>query len=257
MNNIIVSVIMPAYNCSKTIGESIDSVINQTFTDWELIIVNDASVDNTKDIIEKYLNKDSRISLYSLEKNSGSAAAKNYGLKFSIGRYVAFLDSDDIWFEKKLEIQIDFMQKNGACFSFTGYEFFNDSSMKKRKYITVPKSINYRKYLSNTIIGNSTVVLDKKIIGNVIIQNGYLEDVLTWMYYLKKGFIANGINQVLMSYRVYSQSKSGKKIKNSKRYFKCLRETQNLSFFVSVYYWIFYVINASKKRLFAKKRTIS
>jgi len=256
MSQPLVSIITPAYNCSKVISETIESVLSQEYENWEMIIVNDASTDNTQKIIEKYTNLDARIKLYKLEINSGSATAKNYAIKKSHGKYIAFLDADDLWEKKKLKIQIEYMEMTRCAFSFTAYEFFSKSTDLIRKYIKVPKLITYKKYLSNTIIGNSTVIMNKDIIGNIEIKNGYLEDVLTWMFYLKKGFNAYGINNVLMSYRVYKESKSGKKLKNSKRYYRCLRKDQNFSIVKSIYFWFRYALNASKKRVFAKKRKI-
>ncbi len=255
--NPTVSIIMPAFNCESTIGESIDSVLAQTFQDWELIIIDDASTDSTLSIIGDYTKKDRRIVFEHLQQNSGSAYAKNRALSIAKGDYVAFLDSDDLWKKQKLEKQISFMNEHNSCFSFTGYEFFSDKETTKRKYIRVPKTIKYKQYLKNTIIGNSTVIMNQRTLGRVTIQEGYLEDVLTWMFYLKKGIVADGINEVLMSYRVNKKSKSGKKVKNSKRYFNCLRENQHLPLISSFFYWFNYVLNASKKRLFARKRTVS
>ena len=250
----LVSIIMPAYNCAETISESINSVLNQTFRDWELIIVNDASVDNTFDIITDYAKKDKRIECISLVKNSGSAYAKNCAIAHAKGDFIAFLDSDDLWHKTKIEKQLSYMIKNNSVFSFTAYEFFYKITDRKRKYFHVPKRIDYRRYLKNTIIGNSTVMMNQKALGTIEIQEGYLEDSLTWMFYLKKGIVADGIDEVLMSYRLRKQSKTSKKIKNSGRYFRCLRETQHLSLFVSLFFWCCYVFNACKKRLFTKKR---
>lgn len=248
----LVSIITPAYNCEKTIKETIDSVLLQTYENWEMIIVDDSSTDNTLNILCELSNTDHRIKIYHLKNNSGAAAAKNYAIEMASGRYLAFLDSDDLWKKEKLTKQISFMQKNNCCFSYTGYEFFHCSSDKNRRALSVPKSVTYKKYLGNTIIGNSTVVIDRNYIPGFKFENGYLEDVLTWMFYLKKGFIAFGIDENLMSYRVYHESKSGNKFKNAKRYFYCLRKIQKIPFVFCLFYEFLYLINATAKRLFAK-----
>ena len=248
----LVSIITPAYNCSFFVGETIRSVLSQTYDNWEMIIVDDASTDNTLEVIKDFAKNDSRIKVFSLEKNGGSAAAKNYAISLAKGRYLAFLDSDDLWKKTKLEKQIGFMEKNNYPFTFTAYEFMKDNSNRRHSF-DVPKSVNYRQYLGNTIIGNSTVVLDRNVIDDICVQNGYLEDALTWMHILKRGFMAYGLNEVLMDYRVRNDSKSGKKTKNAIRYFKVLIETQNLNFLSAIFYEISYLFHAVKKRVFARK----
>lgn len=248
-NEYLVSVITPAYNCEKYIKECMDSVIEQTYQNWEMIIVNDKSTDNTKKIIEEYIKKEPRIKLYNQQVNSGAAAARNKAIAISKGRFIAFLDSDDAWKPNKLERQIKFMIDNNYGFTFTSYEIMSDKPKGQKKIFHVPKKINYNQYLKNTIIGCLTVIMDKKILGEVKVETGHLEDVLTWMKYLKKGNIAYGLDQDLASYRVAENSVSSNKFKNAKRYYKCLRERQNLSLIKSLYCQIGYMFNAAKKRL--------
>lgn len=248
----LVSVITAAYNCADTIAETIESVLAQTYNNWEMVIVNDASTDNTLDVVSAYTNIDERIRLISLKANSGAATARNKAIQNSKGRYIAVLDSDDLWKPKKLERQIAFMVQNGYAFTFTAYETFHDSSDKSRVVFKAPKSVTYKQYLKNTIIGNLTVVMDKDLIKDFHIQSGYLEDVLTWMYYLKKGHIAYGLNENLASYRVALGSKSGNKLKNAKRYYNCLQE-QNLSFLERVFDEVCYLFHAAKKRVFGRR----
>lgn len=251
--NNLVSIITPAYNCSMVVGETIKSVLDQTYEDWEMIIVDDASTDDTLEIVNSYASKDKRIKVFAMKQNRGSASAKNFAIDKAKGRYIAFLDADDLWMRDKLKKQIFFMEKNNFPFTFTAYEFMKEKS-KYRYSFNVPKSINYKKYLGNTIIGNSTVIIDRFVIGDVHIEEGFLEDVLTWMFILKQGYVAHGLNENLMAYRVYSNSKSGKKIKNAHRYFKCLIETQNINVFCALFYQISYLLHALKKRIFTKKR---
>lgn len=247
--NHLVSVITPAYNSAEYVEECIESVLNQTYQNWEMLIVNDKSTDNTQSILELYTKRDPRIKLLNQKKNTGAAAARNKALELSKGRFVAFLDSDDAWKPKKLERQLQFMHENKYGFTFTSYEIMNHKSLEKKKIFRVPEKINYNQYLRNTIIGNLTVIMDKEILGNIRVEVGYLEDVLTWMKYLRQGHIAYGLDENLALYRVTEKSVSSNKFKNAKRYFWCLREKQNLSLIKSVYCQIGYMFNAIKKRL--------
>lgn len=246
----LVSIITAAYNCSSTIGETITSVQQQTYQNWEMIIVNDASTDNTTEIVHAFMENDHRLKLYSLKENSGTAVARNTAIKYAHGRFIAFLDSDDLWKPQKLERQIAFMLQKHYAFTFTAYEQFYHTSDKRRKVFTVPKSINYRQYLRNTIIGNLTVIMDKEQITDLHVESGYLEDVLTWMYYLKRGYTAYGLNENLASYRVNLHSKSGNKLENAKRYYRCLKDVQGLSAMECLYNEISYLFHAFKKRMF-------
>ncbi len=245
----LVSVIMPAYNCADTIAESIESVRVQTYNSWELIIVNDCSIDDTQSIVEEYLSSDPRIHLINHEKNGGSAKARNTAISNASGRFIAFLDSDDLWKPNKLTRQIDYMLRNNFCFTFTSYEILKDKNTK-RKVFNVPYSVNYHQYLKNTIIGNLTVVIDKSQIEDFHVVSGDLEDVLTWMYYLRLGISAYGINENLASYRVRATSKSGDKIKNARRYFECLKRQEGISSLYRVFCEVNYIFNAIKKRVF-------
>lgn len=251
MNCELVSIITPAYNCSETIKETIESVLNQTYSNWEMLIVDDCSVDDTATIIEYYAQKDSRISLIRLKENKGSATARNTAIRLAQGRYIALLDSDDLWKPEKLEYQLEFMQSHNYAFTFTAYDVFRFSSEKKRKIFEVPYEINYHQYLQNSIIGCLTVMIDKEQISDFHMECGYLEDVLTWMYYLRKGFVAYGLNENLASYRVSTTSKSGKKLKNAKRYYQCLKQQEGIGFVRRIYYHIGYVYHACKKRIFS------
>lgn len=249
----LVSIITPAYNCANVISETIESVLAQTYDEWEMIIVNDCSKDNTVDVVNSYCEQDSRIQLVNMKSNSGSAAARNRGIELANGKYIALLDSDDVWKPQKLERQISFMNDNHYAFTFTAYDVFYDSSEKTRRLFEVPKSIKYKEYLSNTIIGCLTVVIDKEQIPGFHMEQGYLEDILTWMYYLRNGVVAYGLNENLASYRVVPGSKSSNKLANAKRYFSCLKEQPNLTSIACVRHEIGYAYNALKKRLFGKK----
>lgn len=245
----LVSVITPAYNCEMTIAETIESVINQTYNNVEMVIVDDCSTDNTVETIHRFTEKDDRVKLITQHRNQGAAAARNTAIENSNGRFIAFLDSDDVWKPHKLEKQISFMLENNYYFTFTSYEIMKSSSELTGRIFHAPHSIDYVGYLKNTIIGNLTVIMDKYHFGEIRVENGHLEDVLTWMHYLKGGAIAYGLDDNLASYRVSAKSKSGNKIKNAKRYFWCLRVKQELPIYKCLYFESCYLFNAIKKRV--------
>ncbi len=251
--NELVSIITPAYNSSKTIGETIESVISQTYLNWEMLIVDDCSTDNTVEIVRKYAETNKNIKLICLNKNSGSAIARNVAIKQANGRYIALLDSDDVWKPEKLKRQLSFMQRNNYAFTFTAYEVFRNSADEKRKIFEVPTQINYRQYMPNSIIGCLTVMVDLQQIPDFHMEEGYLEDVLTWMFYLRQGIIAYGLNENLASYRLVEGSKSSKKLKNAQRYYQCLKQQPQIDGFLCLCYLFGYMYNASKKRVFAKR----
>lgn len=249
MNN-KVSVITASYNAARFIGETIESVLNQTYKDLELIIVDDCSTDNTEEIVNKYIEKDSRVKFYRLDKNSGAAVVRNTALEKATGRFMAFLDSDDLWDKEKLEKQIKFMKDNNYGFSFTSYRLMKEDGKLTDKEVIVPKSIKYNQLLKNTIIGCLTVVVDKEIIGDFrmpLVRAG--QDTATWLSILRKGNIAYGLNEVLASYRLVEGSISSNKIKALKRTWNTYRNLEKLNIIKASYYFICYTINAIKKRI--------
>ena len=157
----IVSIITPSYNSEKYLKDCIVSVLNQTFKSWEMLIVDDASSDNSRSVIESYLKKDKRIKAFFLEKNIGPAMARNYAINKASGRYIAFLDSDDMWLPNKLELQLDFMKLNNYSFVFSSYQVISENNSNVINEIIVPNKISYNQYLKNTIIGCLTVMIDK------------------------------------------------------------------------------------------------
>lgn len=249
MNN-KVSVITASYNCARFIEESIKSVLNQTYDNLELIIVDDYSTDNTEEIVNEYIKKDSRVKFYKLKNNSGAAVARNKGLDKATGRFIAFLDSDDVWDKEKLEKQINFMRSNNYGFSFTSYRLINEYGDLLNKEVKVPNQIKYEQLLKNTIIGCLTVIIDKELIGDFkmpLVRAG--QDTATWLSILRKGNIAYGYDEVLASYRLVSGSISSNKIKALKRTWNTYRKLEKLNLLKSSYYFSHYVLNAVKKRI--------
>lgn len=241
-----VSIIIPMHNSSLHIEECINSVLNQSYKELEIIAVDDKSTDNTIQIVEQI--KDERIRLVKLENNVGAAKARNKGIDLAVGNYICFLDSDDYWQLDKLEKQVNFMEKNNYTFIYGGYQFFN----KTRTHVAhVPEKINYKQALRNTTIFTSTVMfnmshLKKEDIYMPNIKRG--QDTATWWQVLKKGITAYGIDEVLAFYRVGEKSLSSNKFKALKRTWD-LYKREDIGFFKRIYCFICYIKNAIKRRV--------
>tara|TARA_B110000444_G_scaffold250359_1_gene276629 strand:- start:93 stop:836 length:744 start_codon:yes stop_codon:yes gene_type:complete len=246
--NTQVSIITPSYNSSQYIRETVQSVISQTYSDWELIIVDDGSIDNSDLIIKELVSSDSRIKAFYLKENKGVAFARNKAISEASGRYIAFLDSDDIWSSDKLEKQLKFMKINAIAFSFTSYQPF--SSFKSYKVIHAPQKISYEELLRNTIIGCLTVVIDTELIKKIFIPDyATSQDYAAWLLILKKGYCAYGFNENLAKYRVVSTSNSANKIEMIKGVWSIYRESEKLNILQSFWCLINYMFNAILKRI--------
>ena len=240
--NGLVSIIMPTYNCGKFIAETIDSVISQTYVNWELIISDDASTDNTTEVVEKYLT-DKRIKYIKFEKNRGAAAARNNSMKLAKGEYMAFLDSDDLWMNDKLEKQLKFMNDNNYNFTCTSYEQIDESSNSLNKVIIPKKNANYNRVLLDCPVGNSTVMYNVNKLGKFKVPNiRKRNDDALWLQILKKEKFIYGMNDILMEYRVRSNSISSNKLSLVKYHWQLYREIEHLSIIRSIFhimYWGF------------------
>jgi len=209
----MVSIIMPAYQAATTIAESIKSVLAQTFDDWEMIIVNDASTDNTAGIAEVYVNEDSRIKLFTNETNQGVAATRNIGIHHAKGEYLAFLDSDDLWLAEKLDKQIRFMKENNAVISFTGTSYINAAGQMSKFILQAKERFIYKELLRRNIMSCSSVVVRRDSM--IPFPKGYMhEDLATWATVMKKNGVAHGLNEPLLIYRVGTTTKSSNRIKS-------------------------------------------
>jgi len=247
MNN-KVSIITPSYNSAKFIGRTIESVLSQSYSDWEMIIVDDCSRDKSVEVIKKYL--DDRIRLINLTDNRGAAFARNKALEVATGRFIAFLDSDDLWKSRKLEIQLNFMLENNYAFTFSSYECISEEGNSLNKVIVVPQVVSYGNYLKNTIIGCLTVIIDKSKVGDFRmpeIESSH--DMALWLLIMKRGFKAFGLNKVLSKYRLVDTSNTANKYKAAKDVWKVYREIEGLSFIKSIYCFVFYAFNAVYKRI--------
>ncbi|HHD2971041.1 glycosyltransferase [Clostridium perfringens] len=244
-----ISIITASYNAERFIKNTIESVLKQTYQNWEMIIIDDCSSDNTESIVNRYVELDKRIKFFKLEKNSGAAIARNLGINKANGEFIAFLDSDDLWDENKLEKQIEFMKERKIGFSFTGYRLMKENGELLNKEIMVPEKVDYNSLLKNTIIGCLTVMIDKRIIGEFKMPELRAgQDTATWLSILRKGNIAYGYNEILASYRLVNGSISSNKMKALKRTWNIYRNVENLSLYKSIYCFLFYSKNAFLKR---------
>ena len=250
MNKYLVSIVTPVYNSERFISETIESIQSQTYRNWELLLIDDCSKDNSYEIIKNYMQNDDRIKYIKLEKNSGAAVSRNTGIKNAKGRFIAFIDSDDLWEAKKLEIQVKYMLENKLGFSFTSYRYIKEDGTRTNKIAKAPNKINYNGLLKNTIIGCSTVLIDRNIIGDFtmpLVRRG--QDTATWLQLLKKEKYAYGISEALVNYRLVGNSISSNKITALKRTWNTYRNVEKLGLLKSSYVFCFYVFNAIKKRI--------
>ncbi|WP_100400331.1 glycosyltransferase family 2 protein [Bacillus sp. FJAT-44742] len=249
METSLISVITPSFNSERFIKETIQSVKSQTYSNWEMIIVDDASTDKTREIIDEESKSEKRIKVLYLEKNSGPAVCRNKAIDMACGDYFAFLDSDDIWHPKKLETQVKFMEREELAFSFTSYVIVNEDGSYTGKSVKVPRTITYNKLLKNTIIGCLTVMLDVRKIGKLHMPNIRAgQDTAYWLKILKKGYTAYGLNEQLSTYRKVNNSVSSNKLKALRRTWVIYRRVEQLSFLKATWCFGNYLINAAKKR---------
>jgi glycosyltransferase involved in cell wall biosynthesis len=242
-----VSIIIPSYNSSKYIKATIESVLAQTYTNWEMIIVDDVSSDGSDKIVEEYAKTDRRVKFIRLPTNLGVAKARNRAIKEATGRYIAFLDSDDTWKPSKLEKQVEFLQKNNLALTYSAYDTMDENSSYINRR-SVRESITYTDMLKSNHIGNLTGMYDVEFFGKVYMQEIGHEDYVLWLTLLKKVKEAKGINEPLANYRILSNSLSSNKLKVLKWQWYIYREVEKLNIFQSSYYFIWYVFYALKKR---------
>ena len=246
--NKLVSIITPSYNSAKFIKQCIESVIAQTYTNWEMLIVDDYSADNSLQILKKY--NDKRIQLIELDKNVGASESRNVAIRKAKGKYIAFLDSDDLWEPQKLEKQISFMEKEDIAFSFSGYQPMSDDESKLYSIIHAPKIVTYSSYLKKTIIGCLTVIIDREKTGGFEMPNiRSSHDMALWLLIMRRGFDAYGLDENLARYRIVSTSNTANKWRAAKDVWMVYRQFEKLSFFYSIWCFLNYAFNAIIKRI--------
>ena len=251
-NDKLVSIIIPVYNASRFLEETINSIQEQTYSNWEAIFIDDCSSDNSYDIIKQYQKNDKRIKVIKNKINNGVAISRNNGIDYVKGEYLCFLDADDKWHPEKLEKQINFMQELNCEFSFTGYQFANEKCNPNGKIVSVPNKINYKQALKNTTIWTSTVMFD---MGKLTKDDIYMpnikrgQDTATWWKVLKKIEYAYGLNEVLSYYRRTNNSLSANKLTALKRTWNLYRNVEHLNILSSFYNFCWYCFNAVRRRI--------
>lgn len=288
--NGLVSIIVPIYRAEAYIADTIAMVVRQTYTEWELLLIDDCSPDGSAQVIrdtlrdynwssrssgqrdgkgagqeetlfarqqgirtvEEYTDDEGRrILLIGKEHNEGAAAARNTGLDLAGGRYIAFLDADDVWFPEKLEKELLFMRDRQAGFVFTAYEFGDEQANPTGKVVHVPEQLAYRQALSRTVIFTTTVLLDRESIPDKLMRMPCIEseDTATWWQILRAGNIACGLDEVLAIYRRPAKSLSSNKLTAIRRIWNLYRRQEKLSVFESVCHFIPWAYRASVRRL--------
>lgn len=291
----LVSIIVPVYRAEKYIAETIAMVQAQTWQDWELLLIEDCSPDNSAGVILEIMKNRAayvsetasedgsgspggaagevhevsagsnaiqsleectapggqRIALVCKAKNEGAARARNTGIDLAKGRYIAFLDADDVWYPEKLEKELHFMQDRQAGFVFTSYEFGDKQARPTGKVVCVPEELTYKKALSRTVIFTTTVLFDRKVIPEELIRMPVVEseDTATWWQILREGYTAYGLNEVLAVYRRPVKSLSSNKLTAIRRIWNLYRRQEKLSVTASIYYFVMWAYRATVRRL--------
>lgn len=251
--NETVSIVVPVYHAEKYIEATMDSVRAQSYTDWELLLVIDDPKDPTIEVIRNYISSKSedRIYLYIQAENQGAALARNRGVEEAKGRYIAYLDADDLWKPDKLEKEVHFLNEKDVAFAFTGYEFADENGEGLGKIVSVPDKLVYRKALKNTTIFTSTVMFDTEKIDKslLVMPNIKSEDTALWWKILRSGYDAYGLDENLVYYRRPSVSLSSNKLVAIKRIWNLYRKAEKLSIPYSCYNFCFWAVRAVLRRV--------
>lgn len=242
-----ISIIMAAYNAEKTIEQAIASVLNQTYPNFELLVVNDCSKDRTAELVKGIAATDGRVRLIPNVKNSGVSYTRKHGLEEANGSWIAILDSDDAWAPEKLEKQIELQNRTNADLLFTGSAFMDADGHPIDWYLHAPAEVTYRQLLKQNVLSNSSALVRKELYArHYAVGDGMHEDFATWLGILKTGRLAYGVDEPLLIYRIAKNSKSGNKIKAAKMNWNTYRYV-GLNFVQSLYYECCYTVNGLRK----------
>lgn len=249
----LVSIVTPMFNNENVIKETINSVVNQSYTNWELLLIDDASSDNTKSTVNGFIDSDSRIKLFEHKENKGAAEARNLGTKMAEGKYIAFLDADDLWRPNKLELQVKQLNTNTIDVCFGSYELIDSESRSLNKKVTALQTLSYKKLLKANYIGNLTGIYNSKKLGKIYTKDlKKRQDWLLWLEALKRSqYPAHGIIETIADYRITEGSLSSNKFNLIKHNFNAYRKGLGFSFIKSLLYLLqfFYEHLVVKKRL--------
>ncbi len=242
-----ISIITSSYNSKGFLRETAESIANQTEQDYEWIVVDDNSTDGSRDIIRKIAVSDSRIKPVFLPLNRGPAGARNAGIEQATGRFIAFLDSDDVWLPEKLQLQLAFMKETGTPLSFTAYQRMDENGTPER-IVSVPETVDYHSLLKSNVIGMLTAVYDRTQLGlRFLPAIRKRQDYALWLQILKEGHVARGLDQVLARYRIHGNSISRNKLDAARYQWRVYRELEKLGRCRSAWYFAHYAVHGLLK----------
>ncbi len=248
--NPLVSVIIPTYNVEAFVKDALESVIAQTYDNWELIVVDDGSCDGTLELLRVYEGKDTRIRVCALERNSGQAVARNHAVAVAKGRYIAFLDSDDMWLPYKLERQVSaFQEYEDAAVVFSYYEKISENGVRSGRIVTSPSRVTYDALLYGNVIGGLTGMYDTQKVGKIHIKAIGHEDYAMWLEILKKGYVGVNTCDVQALHRVRSGSVSADKVKAARWQWNIYRNVEKLNVFKATCCFVVYALRGVLKSL--------
>lgn len=249
-NQYLVSIITPCYNSNEFISETIKSVQAQTYTNWEMLIVDDCSTDNSEQYIKEFVQRDSRIQFFKTDHPSGSPTLpRNIGIMHAKGRFIAFLDSDDLWLPLKLEEQIKLFEDKTIALVFSNYEKITVEGIRSNRKIVAPSFTSYKKMLKENVIGCLTAIYDVSKVGKMYFSEIKHEDYVMWLSILKKGFIAKNTNSIVALYRIQNNSLSSNKLKVFSWTWNIYRNVEHLNLIQSCYFFMHYAVRAGIKYL--------
>ncbi|SHG51952.1 glycosyltransferase family 2 protein [Flavobacterium defluvii] len=233
--NDLVSILTPTYNTEKFIRATIESVQNQTYQNWEMILVDDASTDKTVSIIEEFVQNDTRIKLFKLSKNSGNGVARNEALEKASGKYIAYLDADDLWSSTKLEKQLQFLKTNNLTFTFSYYDSIDEEGNNLNRRVEAPQPLTYKQLFFCNYVGNLTAIYDAEYFGKIKLESSEKrQDWRIWLTILKQIKSAEAVPESLAFYRIRKNSISSSKFNLIKHNFGVYRDFHGFNFVFSV-----------------------
>ena len=245
-----VSIIMPCHNGALYISDAINSVLEQTYPDWELIVIDDNSTDKSTAIVQDFCRKDKRIKLLYSNNSCGlPAVPRNIGIEKASGRFIAFLDCDDKWLSSKLERQLSCFSNTDCTIVFSYYEKINENNNICSKIIKSPKIVSYEKLLNGDCIGNLTGIYDSEKVGKIFQKEIHAEDSLMWLEILRRGSYAINTNSLEAQYRIHSNSTSSNKLKSALWNWNIYRKELKLSFPSACFHFCMYLAKAVIKYL--------